>query len=179
MNPLKQNFTRLLIGLFGVMFFLFFLSTFLANSLQAADADDVPMPVSINALMVTLIDHSAHYLWDYGNMERDITDEEWRTVEYYAIQLAAAGPLIMLGGTGPLDDTWVESPDWLEHTRNMTSAATLALDAAQSKDKALLLSLGDALTASCEGCHDHFKPALPSEGFTHMPDYDYLYHLFR
>jgi hypothetical protein len=179
MNPLKQNFTRLLIGLFGVMFLLYVLSTVLANSLQAAEADAVPMPVSINALMVTLIDHSAHYLWDYGVMQRDMTDEEWRTVEYYAIQLAAAGPLIMLGGTGPMDDAWVESPDWLVHTRNMTSAATLALDAAQRKDKGLLLSLGDALTASCEGCHDHFKPDLPSEGFNHIPDYDYLYHLFR
>lgn len=179
MTTLKENFTKLLIGLFAVMFFLVFLSFFLANKLQAAEPDAVPMPVSINALMVTLIDHSAHYLWDYGVMEREITDEEWRTVEYYAIQLAAAGPLLMLGGTGEMDNTWVTSPEWLEHTRTMTSAATLALDAAKRKDKGLLLGLGDALTASCEGCHEHFKPSLPSEGFTHMPDYDYLYHLFR
>lgn len=179
MSPLKQNFMKLMVILFGVLVFLVILSMLLAGSVQAATNERVAMPVSVNALMVTLIDHSAHYLWDYGVMERDITPEEWRTVEYYAIQLAASGPLLMLGGTGPMDDTWVESPDWLEHTRNMTSAATLALDAAERKDKALLLSLGDALTASCEGCHEHFKPGLPTEGYSHMPDYDYLYHLFR
>jgi hypothetical protein len=170
----------LMVILFGGLIFLVLLSLMLAGSVQAATMDErIPMPVSINAVMVTLIDHSAHYLWDYGGMERDITPEEWRTVEYYAIQLAAAGPMLMLGGSGPLDDTWVESPDWLEHARNMTSAAKLALDAAERKDKALLLSLGDALTASCEGCHEHFKPGIPTEGYSHMPDYDYLYHLFR
>jgi len=62
--------------------------------------------VSINALMVTLIDHSAHYIWDYSSLEREISDDEWRTIEYYAIQLAGSGPLITLGGTGPLDNTW-------------------------------------------------------------------------
>ncbi len=50
------------------------------------------MPVSINALMVTLVDHAAHHIWDYGAMEREIRDEEWTIIEYYAIQLAAAGP---------------------------------------------------------------------------------------
>lgn len=54
------------------------------------DERSIPVPVSINALMVTLIDHSAHYIWDYSVMEREISADEWRTIEYYAIQLAGS-----------------------------------------------------------------------------------------
>jgi hypothetical protein len=146
----------------------------------AAENDQTfPVPVSINALMVTLIDHSAHYLWDYGVMQREITDEEWRTVEYYAIQLAASGPLLTLGGAGLLDDTWAKSPMWKAYAQNMSDAAVRALEASRNKDKQALLVLGNALTDSCESCHEAFKPALPTEGIGHEPDYDFLYHLFK
>ena len=55
----------------------------------------------------------------------------------------------------------------------------LALDAAGKKDKLMLGRAGNDLVDSCEGCHRALKPALPTEGFTHEPDYDYLYHLFE
>ena len=138
----------------------------------------IAVPVSINALMVTLIDHSAHYLWDYAALEREISDDEWRTIEYYAIQLAGSGPLITLGGSGAMDNAWAQSDAWTSYSRTMTNAAMLALDAAKNKDKYLLASTGDVLVASCEGCHDAFKPGTPTEGILHQPDYDYLYHLF-
>ena len=158
----------------------FFLTTFsLSQALVAhPDEQDIPVPVSMNALMVTLIDHSAHYIWDYAALERNITDEEWRTVEYYAIQLAGSGPLITLGGSGEMDDTWAETEAWVSYSRTMTNAAMLALDAAKNKDQPLLASTGDVLVASCQGCHDAFKPSVPTEGILHQPDYDYLYHLF-
>jgi len=52
------------------------------SSLLVAHGEDkeIPVPVSINALMVTLIDHSAHYIWDYSSLEREISDDEWRTL---------------------------------------------------------------------------------------------------
>jgi len=143
------------------------------------DESDIPVPVSINALMVTLIDHSAHYIWDYAALEREISDDEWRTVEYYAIQLAGSGPLMTLGGSGSMDNTWAATDYWVSYSRTMTNAAMLALDAAKNKDKALLASTGDVLVASCEGCHNAFKPGVPTEGIMHAPDYDYLYHLFE
>ena len=156
------------------------LSGVFSTAVNAADeGQTIPVPVSINALMVTLIDHSAHYLWDYGVMEREITDDEWRTIEYYAIQLAGSGPLITLGGTGAMDNTWVQSPLWKAYSQNMSDAAVLALEASKNKDKQALLALGDVLVQSCESCHDAFKPAAPTEGFEHQPDYDYLYHLFK
>ena len=158
----------------GLLAFFAFASTLVAHS----EDRSIPVPVSVNALMVTLIDHSAHYIWDYASLEREISDDEWRTIEYYAIQLAGAGPLMTLGGSGDLDDTWADSDAWVSYSRTMTNAAMLALDAAKNKDKPLLGSTGDVLVASCEGCHNAFKPGIPTEGIMHQPDYDYLYHLF-
>ncbi len=178
MTPLKRNFFKLGIALSMVLLLLVVLSTSLAQRVHAQSSTSVEMPVSINAIMVTLIDHSAHYIWDYSVMPRDITDDEWRTVEYYAIQLAAAGPAITLGGTGPMDAEWVQSPLWTEYARVMSSAGMQALAAARDHDKAQLFEAGSVLTDSCEGCHVFFKPELPTEGFTHMPDYDLVYHVF-
>ena len=159
----------------AVLLAVFFTATLTAHE----DEQSVPVPVSINALMVTLIDHSAHYIWDYAALQREITDTEWRTVEYYAIQLAGSGPLITLGGSGEMDAAWAQADAWTSYSRTMTNAAMLALDAARNKDKALLGSTGDVLVASCQGCHDAFKPSIPSEGILHEPDYDYLFHLFE
>jgi hypothetical protein len=178
MVSLKRNFITLVIVLTVVMVLLILFSVNLAKDAKAAAAQRVEMPVSINAIMVTLIDHSAHHIWDYGVMEREITNDEWRIVEYYAIQLAASGPAITLGGTGDNDNNWVLSPLWKDYTQAMTDTAMQAMAAAHAQDQELLLAAGNALTDSCEGCHETFKPELPTEGFTHLPDYDFLYHMF-
>lgn len=184
MSQLKRNFTWLMSVLIGVMISLIVLAMMLASNSaaaqqQAGQSHVLAPPVSLNALMVTLVDHSAHYIWDYGTMQRDITPDEWRTVEYYAIQLAGSASLITVGGSGPLDAGWVASPEWTKLSQDMMNASELALDAAKAKDKAALLAAGGPLVDSCEGCHEAFKPELPTEGIAHQPDYDYLYHLFR
>jgi hypothetical protein len=145
----------------------------------AAEAQPLQVPVSINALMVTMVDHSAHHLWDQQALERGLTEDEWRMVEYFAIQLAGAGPLLALGGSGPQDTAWAASPQWREMSQAMSSAALVAMDAAKAKDKELLSSAADTLLISCQSCHDAFKPGIPTEGFVHQPQYDQLYHLFR
>jgi len=182
MSQLAKNFAYLVSGLIGVMIGLIILAMALASNSAAAQEQASGLlkpPVSLNALMVTLVDHSAHYIWDYGNMQREITPDEWRTVEYYAIQLAGSASLITVGGSGPLDNTWVAAPEWTKLSQDMMDASVLALDAAKSQDKAKLLAAGDPLVESCEGCHVAFKPGIPTEGIMHQPDYDYLYHLFR
>ncbi|MDR2212510.1 MAG: cytochrome c [Pseudomonadales bacterium] len=146
----------------------------------AVNAAEAPpqVPVSINALMVTLVDHSAHHIWNHQALERDLTDDEWRLVEYYSIQLAASGPLLTLGGNGPDDAAWAADSRWRDMSQAMSSAAVVAMDAAKSKNKELLSSAGDTLLEVCESCHQTFKPSSPTEGFVHNPDYDHLYHLF-
>lgn len=182
-SSLRRNFTIVIGVLSAVMILLVVLSLMLASSATAAEletgaAEPVAMPVSVNAVMVTFVDHAAHHIWDYAAMERDIRDDEWRIVEYYAIQLAAAGPLLTLGGTGEFDMAWKNSPEWTQHARNMSTIAQQAIVAAQDMDRTSLRNVANDLTDSCEGCHDLFKPDLPSEGIAHNPDYDLLYHIF-
>lgn len=179
METMKRNFTLLLTALIVMALVFIVLAMFLASSVQAAEETDSPVPVSINSLMVTMIDHSAHYIWDYAVLEERMMEEEWLAVEYYAIQLAAAGPLISLGGTGEFDMGWVSSQVWRDYATDMSNAALKALNAAQIQDKALLETAGDELLTSCLGCHNDFKPEVPTEGVIHDPFYDQLYHLFR
>ena len=179
MNTLKRNFTALIASLVLLMAVLIVLSMTLSSSADAAESQDFPMPVSVNSLMVTMIDHSAHYIWDYAALEDMMLEDEWLAVEYYSIQLAAAGPLITLGGTGELDNTWASSPQWLSYSMDMSNAAMKALNAARLQDKALLQTAGDELLNSCLACHRAFKPDVPTEGVIHYPLYDQLYHLFQ
>jgi len=146
----------------------------------AASADaPLPVPVSINALMVTMVDHSAHHIWDMEALDRELSEDEWRIVEYFAIQLAGAGPLIGLGGSGAQDTVWAASDQWRTYSQAMSNSAVIAMDAAKTKNKTLLSSAGDALVTTCESCHSGFKPASPTEGILHQPEYDHLYHLFE
>ncbi len=105
MSTLNRNFSALISSLVMLMLALITLSIELVKPAEAAENQDFPVPVSVNALMVTMIDHSAHYIWDYAALEDMMLEDEWLAVEYYSIQLAAAGPLMTMGGTGELDNT--------------------------------------------------------------------------
>ena len=179
MNTFKRNLTFLVVSLALMMTVLFVLSVTPTKSVEAAENQDFPMPVSVNALMVTMIDHSAHYIWDYASLEDRMLEEEWLAVEYYSIQLAAAGPLLLLGGAGEFDNAWAMSPQWLSSSMEMTNAAMKALNAARIQDKTLLETAGDELLDACLSCHRSFKPEVPTEGVIHDPLYDQLYHLFQ
>jgi cytochrome c556 len=124
--------------------------------------------VSINAEMVAIVDHAGHVVWD---AEREAsapkTPSQWTEIEHHAIQLAASGALVALGGTGPMDATWVQSPDWQKYSQNMAAAGLAILDAAQKKDQQALVMANGRLVESCEACHKQFKPDLPTEGLVH------------
>jgi hypothetical protein len=129
--------------------------------------------VSVNALMVTWIDNSAHVLW---NVERPgrapKKDADWLEIQEHATQLAAAGTLIQLGGTGQADPGWAKSPLWKTHAQAMSDAAVGAIDAAKSKNLEALVKANGKLVESCEGCHKEFKPDLPTEGIKHHPPHE-------
>jgi hypothetical protein len=138
---------------------------------QTAPAISVPAvlsPVSINAEMVRVVDHAAHQLW---NVEKEgmapKTDADWETVEEHATQIAAAGALIRLEGTGPTDRMFVQQPDWQKFGSEMSSAGLAALKATEARSREALVAANSQLVEACESCHKRFKPALPSEGITH------------
>ena len=138
---------------------------------QSDDADYVPVATSINALMVALVDHSAHEIWEAGSAQT-LTGRDWQTVEQHAIQLIAAGTLVSLGGTGVADQGWVVAPAWQDWTQQMTDGALAALAAVEDHDQSALNDAGGVIVDSCEGCHEAFKPDSPTEGIMHIPHYE-------
>lgn len=143
-----------------------------AGQAQApADPPHVALPISINAVMVSFVDQAAHEIWDGGNQDRDLTDREWLLIEQHSLQLAAAGTVISLGGTGPADRGWALSPAWQDWSRKLGVIALEAKQAVDAKSKVALRDAGDKLTDTCESCHKIFKPDLPTEGIMHQPHY--------
>jgi len=135
-----------------------------------APAVPVPPAVSINAVMVAWMDHAAHELWDTekrGNAPKN--DADWRELERHAIQLAAGGTLISLGGTGEFDREWSQRPGWKTQAQALTDAAMACLNAVRSKNFEAVVAANGRLTETCESCHEEFKPTLPTEGIVHQP----------
>jgi hypothetical protein len=130
----------------------------------------VPPAVSINAMMVALVDHAAHSVWDAAT-KPPANDNDWQQLEYHAMQLAAAGTLISTGGTGPADPGWVLLPAWQQSSQRLADDGVAALQAARKRDAAALSTVGDRLLENCEGCHKQFKPDVPTEGLVHRPEY--------
>ena len=125
-------------------------------------------PVSINAEMVTIVDHAGHQLWDAerpGNAPK--TDAAWANLEEHATQLAAAGALVSVAGTGINDMVWTDSAGWQKWSRALSDAGLAALKASQDKNMDALVAANGRLVEACEGCHKEFKPELPSEGIVH------------
>ncbi len=141
------------------------------GSAQSDDAEAVRLKTSINALMVALVDHAAHEIWEAASADR-LTGRDWQVVEQHALQLVASGSLIALAGTGPQDGAWVSSPAWQEWARELTDGGLAALDAVQKSDQRALDAAGRAIVDTCFGCHDMFKPEAPTEGLLHVPHYE-------
>lgn len=125
-------------------------------------------PVSINAVMVEWIDHAGHELWDVertGKAPKSAAD--WAIVEEHATQMAAAGALVALGGTGVQDAKNHESPSWQTWSKKLSEAGLAEVAAARARDMEALRTANGQLVEVCEGCHKEFKPAIPSEGLVH------------
>lgn len=144
----------------------------------AAPAASAIAPVtSINELMVTMIDNASHVLWDVeveGQAPKDEAD--WLEVEDHALQIAAAGTLIQLGGTGPSDAAWVKETEWSTSAGQMSQAALAARQAAKDRNLEALVTANGQLVASCEACHDKFKPNAPTEGILHQRPHSESHH---
>jgi len=133
-----------------------------------ASLASVPLAVSINAVMVGLVDHGAHSIWDAAVEETaPRTDEDWEEVMHHAIQLVAAATTISRGGTGQFDEEWVRQPVWQSFATSLRDTGLEALDAVDRQDSQAIMEAGDHLIEVCEGCHAEFKPALPTEGLLH------------
>ena len=136
----------------------------------AAVRPPITLPISLNAVMVALVDHASEPLW-LDAYEPPATEARWLEAEYNAYQMAVSGKLIQLAGTGPNDADWVADSEWIRMSDEMTAAGMDALNAAKARNVAMLNTAGDRLVASCESCHQKFKPGLTSMGIYKSPSY--------
>ena len=56
-----------------------------------------------------------------------------------------------------LDGRAVDKGDWVQMSKEMIDGATLALKAADAKDKEGILSAGSTINETCDKCHDRYQ----------------------
>ena len=92
-------------------------------------------------------------------------------MEYHSYQMAVAGKLIQLAGTGPGDAAWVATPEWKAFSEQLSAHGMEALKLAQAKDAKGFEAVGNKIIDDCEACHMKFKPDIPSMKIMHKPDF--------
>ena len=129
----------------------------------AAMAEPFRLPISLNEVMVALVNHSADPIWlaAWRNPE---TDRDWRNLERMAYQLQVAGALLVIPGNGPMDEAWTSDPQWTNWANQLEAAGDRAVKAVAARDLSRISSSGDEIVDICEGCHIAFKPDLPTSG---------------
>lgn len=132
------------------------------NAKQSAATAAFKPEVSINQVMVSVIDHNSHFLWDVADETKaPKTDRDWHELEHAAVTLVASGNMLMMGGTESGDNELSKQPEWIKLTQDQTDAANDALQAIRSKNLSGLLAAGDKIVAACEACHMKYKPEVP------------------
>jgi cytochrome c556 len=116
--------------------------------------------VSLNEMMVYVVDWHAEELWD-ATMVPPKNDAEWAALRRAAVALAASGSLTKLSGSGPKDQQWTQQADWIAHSQSMADAGLAMLRAVEAKDTMALNKAGDALVITCITCHREYKLDVP------------------
>ncbi len=121
------------------------------------------LPVSLNTVMVAMINQAADPLW-VAAWRNPQNDKEWRELERRAVQLELGGTLLGVPGTGPMDDQWASNADWRSWAKQLRDVGAAAVVAVKARNVDSISAVGDDVVAICEGCHSQFKPALPTGG---------------
>jgi hypothetical protein len=129
----------------------------------AKGADAAVLPVSLNTVMVALINHAADPIW-VAAWRSPETDADWRELERMAVQLEVGGALLKMPGIGPNDLEWATNPDWQAWASALQQAGAQAGVAVRDRDSQAIAGAGDRIVETCEGCHIVFKPAIPTGG---------------
>ena len=88
---------------------------------------------------------------DKGTHERKPqTDAQWDTVRNSAITLMESGNLLLLPGRARDGGVWVEQ------SRALIEAGSMAAKAAEAKNAGGLLEAGRQINLSCDGCHNRY-----------------------
>jgi len=116
--------------------------------------------LSLNQMMVSVVDSHSHEIWDAAE-KPPTTEKEWATLEHAAATLAASGSLTEMSGNGPDDRQWLAKPQWDKYSQTLSDAGLAALRAVNAKDAMALNAAGDQLVLSCIACHKEYKLNVP------------------
>lgn len=127
--------------------------------------------VPINDIMVSIVDHNAHMIWNAAGDRSEKakkskmapkTDQDWHYLEHAATALAASGNMILIPGPPADDQKWVKDPEWRKLAQDVANAGAKAVAAVEHRNLEELGAAGDDLLVTCETCHKKFKPELPA-----------------
>ncbi|WP_156457556.1 cytochrome c [Altererythrobacter sp. Root672] len=137
-----------------------------ATTATPSAAPAIKLPVSLNAAMVSMVDHSADYIFALGNDDLPRNDRDWLLVRNSAFEMMLAGTVTQIPGTGAFDEEWTKNPEWQTLAKQLTAHGAEALKLAEAKSTNVQewRALGDRLVQTCLQCHEKFKPEIPSEG---------------
>ncbi|HSG35092.1 MAG TPA: hypothetical protein VLA37_11190 [Sphingomonadaceae bacterium] len=135
---------------------------------ESADAPG-KLPISMNAVMVSVVDSSADYVFALGNGDLPKNDHDWDMVRSASYELVLSGELTKMEGTGANDAAWAADTGWQNMAQDLSTIGqeALALAEARSEDVEAWRGLADRLVTNCLACHEAFKPEIPSEGILH------------
>lgn len=130
---------------------------------EAAPAAGAYKPViTLNEMMVHVIDSNSHKLWDAEARTAPPSDAEWMELQHSAVVLAAAGSMTAVSGNGPNDQRWLSQGDWQKWSEAVSVAGRAAVTAVEAKDVAALRKAGDELVLTCINCHREYKLEVPT-----------------
>lgn len=124
-----------------------------------AAADYAPV-VSLNEIMVYVVDTHSNEIWDAA-MAPPANDDGWKELQRAAIAIAAAGSLTRVSGNGPKDQQWTQQADWAKHSQAMSAAGLAAVTAVRSRNITEIAKAGDQLVVTCIDCHREYRLDVP------------------
>jgi hypothetical protein len=123
-------------------------------------APAVPPVANVKHVMLAMTMPNAAAIWDSVSTIVDAkgvtenqprTDEEWAAVESSAAVLAESANLMLTG------DRAVDRGDWAKFAVALRDSANTAVAAAQKKDPAGILAVGEVINQSCDACHERYQ----------------------
>ena len=123
----------------------------LAGTALAADAPAFqPVGTTLQVMRAMVIPSSDVIFAISANAPK--TAKEWTAVQNSALILAESGNLLMMAGRSK------DNGEWMKDSKALVDAGNAAFKAANAKDLNKLGDVSDDILATCETCHNEYKP---------------------
>jgi cytochrome c556 len=109
-------------------------------------------------LMINMIGPAGNSLSQTAAIQT-LSDQDWNRVKQMAARLNQSAEAVSSGGTTPADIERAKSREWKAWAGKFSDAVSLAINAAERRDKAALVAAADELAEVCKGCHSAFPEA--------------------